>query len=75
MQIKGGKMAVEEKSGFCEACNKQVMVRRKGTNHLLHLILSILTAGFWLIIWVLASVKFGGWRCTQCGSTNIKQVS
>jgi len=67
-------MAAQEKSGMCEACNKQVMVRRKGTNHILHLILSVLTAGIWIIVWILASIKFGGWRCTQCGSTKINQV-
>jgi len=67
-------MSVEEKSGMCATCNKQVMVRRKGTNHLLHLVLSVLTGGFWIIVWILASVKFGGWRCTQCGGTRISQV-
>ena len=67
-------MADQERSGFCGVCNKQVLVRRKGTNHLLHLILSILTAGLWVIVWILASIKFGGWRCTQCGSTKISRV-
>ena len=67
-------MAVQEKSGFCSVCDKQVMVRREGTNHVLHLILSVLTAGLWIIIWILAAIKIGGWRCTQCGSTNISHV-
>lgn len=30
--------------------------QKKKTSHLLHLILTILTLGFWLPIWVLASV-------------------
>jgi len=67
-------MAIDEKAGMCATCNKQVMVRRKGTNHLLHLVLSVLTGGFWIIVWILASVKFGGWRCTQCGGTRISGV-
>ncbi len=67
------RMPVQEKSGFCEACNKQVMVRRKGTNHLLHLILSILT-GVWIIVWILASIFTDDWRCSQCGSTKISQA-
>jgi len=61
-------MAQQEATGFCKVCNKQVMVRRRGTNHILHLLLTIFTAGFWLIIWILCSIKIGGWRCTQCGS-------
>jgi hypothetical protein len=61
-------MAQQEATGFCKVCNKQVMIRRKGTNHILHLLLSVVTMGIWIIIWILASVKIGGWRCTQCGS-------
>ena len=67
-------MAIQEKSGMCKACGRQVMVRRKGTNHVLHLILTLCTFGFWAIIWILASVKIGGWRCTQCGSPNVASV-
>lgn len=43
------------------------MIRRAGTNHILHLILTVLTLGLWLIPWMFVSVKIGGWRCTQCG--------
>ncbi len=68
-------MADQEKSGMCKVCSKQVMVRRKGTNHILHLILTLLNFGLWVIIWILISVKFGGWRCTQCGSTKISRVA
>ena len=35
------------------------MVKGKPVNHILHLILSLVTVGFWLIIWV-ALVIFGG---------------
>jgi len=68
-------MAEEKKSGFCKNCGKQVVVFRKGTNHLLHLILTVLTFGFWLIVWFGVSIKFGGWRCTQCGSAKVNSVS
>lgn len=61
-------MASEEKSsGFCKNCNSNVMVSRPGTSHLLHLVLTILTAGLWLIVWIGVAVKFGGWRCSVCG--------
>lgn len=60
-------MAFQESSKWCRSCKKQVLVRRPGTNHLLHLILSVVTAGVWVIIWLLSCVRFGGWRCSQCG--------
>jgi hypothetical protein len=68
-------MAEEKRSGFCKGCDKQVVVFRKGTNHILHLLLSLVTMGLWLIIWFGSAVKFGGWRCTQCGSGKISNVS
>lgn len=67
-------MADERKSGFCDSCHKRTVVFRKGTNHILHLILTILTAGLWLVVWLGVSVKFGGWRCTVCGSNRVKQI-
>jgi len=71
-------MADQEASGYCDDCKKQVMIKRKGTSHILHLlitvVLGVITAPFfaigailWLGVWFLSSVKIGGWRCTQCG--------
>lgn len=64
-------MAQQSKQGFCKTCNQMRLVNRPGTNHILHLLLSIITGGIWLIVWILTSVKIGGWRCSQCGSTKI----
>lgn len=61
-------MAFQEATGFCKTCKAKRMIRRPGTNHVLHLLLTLCTLGFWIIIWALASVKIGGWRCTQCGA-------
>lgn len=40
--------------------NEQIFVlatQKKTTNHILHLILSILTAGLWLIVWVIVAAS------------------
>lgn len=67
-------MSEQHKSGFCERCQKQGVVFRKRPNHILHLILSVLTGGIWIIVWLLLSLKVGGWRCAACGSEKIKNV-
>jgi hypothetical protein len=64
----------EEASGYCTDCKKQVLIRRKGTNHLLHLILTLVTGGLWLIVWILCAIKIGGWRCSQCGAYAARAV-
>ncbi len=61
-------MATEEARGFCPECGRNVLIRRPGTNHLLHLILAIITGGLWIPIWLLCSIRTGGWRCTNCGA-------
>lgn len=67
-------MGNDVKGGFCKQCNAPRPVFRKGTNHILHLLLTILTAGLWLLVWIGVAVKFGGWRCQQCGSTAVTSV-
>ncbi len=72
--VGGPDVAQDRKSGFCKDCNAQRVVWRKGTNHILHLLLTLVTLGWWLIVWILIGVKFGGWRCEQCGSKRISKV-
>lgn len=67
-------MADDRRGGFCNSCDKRVVVFRKGTNHILHLLLTILTAGLWIFVWIGVGVKFGGWRCTECGSSSVSKV-
>lgn len=44
----------------CTNCKKEVKteanVVHKKVNHILHLLLSILTAGIWIIVWILVSL-------------------
>jgi hypothetical protein len=67
-------MSMQYKSGFCQACGEQRKVERQKINHILHLLLSIITFGLWLIVWLGISVRVGGWRCEKCASTKVKNV-
>ena len=62
-------MGMQETSKYCKSCNKQVLARKKGTNHILHLLLTLLTGGLWLLIWILCGISNGlsSWRCSFCG--------
>lgn len=67
-------MITVERGGYCKHCKEQVRVFRRAPNHILHLILTLLTFGLWIIVWLGVSVSFGGWRCCRCGSTCVKQI-
>ncbi|MBR1944956.1 MAG: zinc ribbon domain-containing protein [Alphaproteobacteria bacterium] len=54
-------------SAYCDHCKKQVLAKKKGCNHIIHAILSILTGGIWLIIWLLCAITWDDWYCSQCG--------
>jgi hypothetical protein len=52
----------------CWHCQKNVMAQKNTPNHVLHLLLTIFTAGLWGIVWLIVTLSnIGGYRCTQCG--------
>ena len=65
-------MSRENNPGFCKTCDASRALSRKGTNHTLHIVLSIISVGLWLPIWALDSIRFGGWICNYCGSKKVK---
>ena len=61
-------MGMQETQKRCDDCGRLVLARRPGPNHVFHLILTILTGGLWLIVWILSIPRMGGWRCSGCGA-------
>ncbi len=64
-------MGTEYRQGYCKDCEKRVRLERKGTSHILHLLLTVFTVGLWLLIWIGLSIKMGGWTCPQCGGKRV----
>ena len=60
-------MATQVASGWCRNCGRAVKVTRPGRNHLLHLVLTLLTSGLWLFVWVPLMLTSKPWRCSSCG--------
>ena len=60
-------MGFQESSGYCTNCENNVLIRARTPNHILHLILSVLTWGLWLIVWVILCIRVKEWHCSQCG--------
>jgi hypothetical protein len=57
-------------SAYCPVCRQQRLVERATANNLFHLVLTVLTGGLWLIVWLLqgTSRETATWRCTVCGT-------
>jgi hypothetical protein len=57
---------------FCAKCNRQTLhiCQETRCNHILHLLLSIFTVGFWIPIWILLGLSSGRSvpSCTVCGT-------
>ena len=60
-------MAIKQSTGFCFHCNEQILTTKQCPNHILHLFLTIITGGLWLIIWLIISMTSPNWRCSKCG--------
>ena len=51
--------------GHCPACDKKVLAVKTPVNHILHAIISFVSCGMWLFIWVIAVLLSDAspWRC------------
>lgn len=67
--------AIEETLKHCKKYGKTTRHLRN-TNKtgpvmfLVHLVLTVVTGGIWLIflvVWMLLNTKIGGWKCGECG--------
>ncbi len=67
--------AIEETLKHCKRCNKTTKHYRNINKtglimFLVHLVLTVVTAGVWLVIlviWLILNMKIGGWKCSECG--------
>lgn len=55
---------------FCVYCGEHRLFVKERTNHVLHLLLCLITAGLWGFVWVLMGVVnlLSPYRCSKCGS-------
>ncbi len=52
----------------CRKCKKPTLHVGPSTSHVLHLLLTIVTAGVWLVIWLLVGVSNSSQgACSECG--------
>jgi hypothetical protein len=67
--------AIEETIRKCRRCAKKTIHHRSINKtgllmFLVHLVLTVVTAGLWLIlvvIWLVLNARIGGWTCKECG--------
>jgi len=68
-------MGLEQSQGFCPQCNQLRLFSRQvyDVPHVGHLLITIVTFGLWLPIWILHAILNSWsdqpWRCRECGST------
>jgi hypothetical protein len=57
-----------EEQAYCDNCRRSTLVRGRGINHILHLLISLFCCGFWLWVWAfLCLFRAPDWRCSRCG--------
>ena len=61
-------MAQKMTSEFCRVCGSQKMFVAEKASHILHLLLTLVTGGLWLFIWIPLMLKPLKYRCSGCGS-------
>ena len=57
----------EEASGVCGYCQRPVLGRREGINHVLYAILTLFSCGLFGLVWLAAHFTRGEYACPTCG--------
>lgn len=52
---------------YCHRCSVESSHTQKTPNHVAHLLLSLLTAGIWVVVWVLVAMSSARPVCSRCG--------
>lgn len=58
-------MPTIQKMFHCVKCDRQTVHIQQKPNHILHLLLTLITFGLWIFVWI--SVKSTTPQCTVCG--------
>ncbi len=54
---------------YCKNCKKSTVQVKQRANHILHLLLSVVTVGLWLIVWFFIALFTSDTpTCTICGN-------
>lgn len=63
-------MGIAKSRRYCPEDDRMVFAEKQTPNHILHLLMSIITVGFWLPIWLIVVVvsDLGAYRCPVCGA-------
>lgn len=55
-------------TAYCKNCCRETFHERPSTSHILHLLLSLVTMGFWVPVWILMALNNNSQgMCTICG--------
>lgn len=62
-------MGIKKARRYCPQEDKLVLAEKQTPNHILHLLLSVVTMGFWIPIWIIVTIAAGNtFYCPDCAS-------
>jgi hypothetical protein len=67
-------VVIDQVQMYCPYCARRVFGHRPAASHDMHLVLTIVTWGLWLPVWLLVSIyqQAQPYLCTVCGSAGPK---
>lgn len=58
-ESKGSAMGTNTERAYCRTCEAPVLAVKRTPSHVLHLLLSVVTAGLWILVWLWADRSHG----------------
>jgi hypothetical protein len=63
-------MGLQQIQARCGRCERLTLHNQTTPNHVAHLIGTLITAGLWIVIWLIVAVSKSPAKCVQCGTAN-----
>jgi hypothetical protein len=70
-------MGVKYRQRYCPNDREMVLAVKNTPNHILHVVLTIVTLGLWSVVWIVVTVLALGrpYRCQKCGTPTVEAAS
>jgi len=62
-----GNVATVQLMKHCATCGHKTLHVQQAESNVFHLLMTLVTFGLWLIVWLTAPIRQRGAQCTQCG--------
>ena len=60
-------VSYEKDHRFSDRCGCRSLHFRRAIDHVLHLLITVVSGGMWALVWIYLALNRDQWKCEECG--------